>query len=207
MTRKELKLNAKSQLQGNWGSAISGVLIILIIEFCVNTLSERVYNDLSLYLVVSLISSIIYLPLCLGMAILFLKIARNKEVGYLDVFLGYKNIWKVIGVTILSSIIILLGYICFIVPGIILSYMYSQIYFVLADNPNIGIVECLRKSRELMVGEKLNFFVLELSFILWMLLVVVTFGVASIYVMPYYETVLANFYIDIKRKKYLSTLN
>ena len=140
------------------------------------------------------------------MATLFLKIARKEEVGYSDVFLGYKNIWKVIGVTILSSIIIFLGYICFVVPGIILSYMYSQIYFVLADNPNIGIVECLRQSRELMVNEKLNFFVLELSFILWMLLVVFTFGIASIYVIPYYETVLANFYIDIKHKKYLNSL-
>jgi len=206
MTRKELKLKAKSQLQGNWGSAISGVLIILIIEFFVNTLSNRVYNDLSLYLVLSLILSMIYIPLCLGMSILFLKIARNEDVGYLDVFLGYKNTWKVIGVTILSSIIIFLGYIFFVIPGIILSYMYSQIYFVLVDNPDIGVIECLRKSRELMVGEKLNFFVLELSFILWILLVLVTFGIASIYVMPYYETVLANFYIDIKRKKYLNSL-
>jgi len=148
----------------------------------------------------------IYIPLCLGMSILFLKIARNEDVGYLDVFLGYKNTWKVIGVTILSSIIIFLGYIFFVIPGIILSYMYSQIYFVLVDNPDIGVIECLRKSRELMVGEKLNFFVLELSFILWILLVLVTFGIASIYVMPYYETVLANFYIDIKRKKYLNSL-
>lgn len=201
MTRKELKLKAKSQLQGNWGSAIFGVLIIFIIESCLNLLSGMVYSDSLWNLLITLITFIIYIPLCLGMATLFLKIARKEEVGYSDVFLGYKNIWKVIGVTILSSIIIFLGYICFVVPGIILSYMYSQIYFVLADNPNIGIVECLRQSREIMVNEKLNFFVLELSFILWMLLVVFTFGIASIYVIPYYETVLANFYIDIKSKK------
>ena len=98
------------------------------------------------------------------------------------------------------EIIICIGFIILIIPGIILSIMYSQVYYILAENPSIGIVECLKKSRLMMCGQKWNYFVLMLSFILWGILTAITCGIAGLYVVPYYEATFTNFYLDIKNK-------
>ena len=60
--------------------------------------------------------------------------------------------------------------------------------------------EAIRESKEIMNGHKMDFFVLSLSFIPWILLVYVTLGIASIYVMPYMQLTYTNFYHNIKRQ-------
>ena len=55
---------------------------------------------------------------------------------------------KVIGVTILMCLIVMLGYICFIIPGIILTLSYSLVPIILIKKPELGIVETLKYSRE-----------------------------------------------------------
>ena len=89
----------------------------------------------------------------------------------------------------------------FIIPGIIKSFAYSQTLLILADNPKMTAGEAQAKSIEMMNGHKMDYFVLGLSFIPWLLLVGITFGIASIYVMPYMETTYVNFYKEISGKK------
>jgi uncharacterized membrane protein len=61
-------------------------------------------------------------------------------------------------------------------------------------------MQCIRESKEMMVGHKWEFFVLELSFILWQLLGLVTCGLAFIYVYPYMKVTFANYYNAVKPK-------
>ena len=78
------------------------------------------------------------------------------------------------------------------------SYSYAMTWYVLADHPEMGANEAITKSKEIMQGHRMELFILQLSFIGWFLLGSITFGLAYIYVIPYMETTIANFYNEIK---------
>ncbi len=199
-TRKDMKLEAKKSLKGNWGVSIALVFVLIAIcgalEWVLTYYSDRMYIG-----VLSIVISLITIPLVLGKTIYFLKLTKGEDSKFQDLFSGFNNILKVIGVAILSDVIIIIGYILLIIPGIIFTFMLSQVYYILAENPEIGIIECLKESKRLMEGKKIDYFVLMLSFILWGILTGLTLGLAGLYVIPYYEATIANFYLSIKSQK------
>lgn len=130
-----------------------------------------------------------------------LKVAnRDNTMSYGDLFASTKYLLKALGLSIMIALFTILWSLLFIIPGIIAAYRYSQAIFVLVENPDKGVMQCIRESREMMVGHKWEFFVLELSFILWQLLVLVTCFLANIYVYPYTMVTYANYYNAIKPK-------
>lgn len=91
-----------------------------------------------------------------------------------------------------------------IVPGIIKNYSYSQAALIYAEDVKNGrqiasATEYLTESREMMQGHKLELFVLDLTFIGWWILVGLTFGLLSIYVLPYYTAARAEFFISLQK--------
>ena len=70
--------------------------------------------------------------------------------------------------------------------------------FILAENPELTASEALAKSQSMMKGHKMELFILELSFIGWYFVVALTFGIAALYVAPYMQATMANFYNSIK---------
>ncbi|MCK8624570.1 DUF975 family protein [Apilactobacillus xinyiensis] len=109
-----------------------------------------------------------------------------------------KYFWGTIFIGILSYILTVLWTILLIIPGIIKSLAYSQAIYIYRDaadkGEHLSYMDAITKSRQLMDGHKWEFFVLQLSFIGWHLLVIVTFGLAALYVTPYYNLTMANFY-------------
>ena len=198
LTRKELKLNAKEQLRNNCGVSIAVIITLSLIGALIGYIFRGYQDVTSILTVESVVIAIVTSPLNLGVAILFLNIANKREAKYGDLFSGFNKILKVVGITILVDIIVFIGLILFIIPGIILSFRYSQVYYILAENPDIGIVECLKESGKIMKGRKWDYFVLSLSFILWYILMIFTFGIAGLYVIPYYQATITNFYLQIK---------
>lgn len=85
-----------------------------------------------------------------------------------------------------------------IVPGIIKSFSYAMAMYIWSENKEMGALEAINKSKKMMDGHKMDYFVLGLSFIGWILLGCITLGIALIYVIPYMETTMANFYNSIK---------
>ena len=81
--------------------------------------------------------------------------------------------------------------------GIIKACAYSQAMYLLSLNKGKSALECLRESEQLMKGHKMDYFKLQLSFIGWWILVVITLGIASLWVVPYYNATMATFFIDI----------
>jgi len=77
---------------------------------------------------------------------------------------------------------------------------YSMTIFILADNPNLTGMQALKESIRIMDGNKSKLFGLELSFTVWLLISIVTFGLALVFVLPYMMMTLVNFYKDIKNK-------
>ena len=121
---------------------------------------------------IAIISFILYLVLnsmlSFGLYKTYLDAARMKEVQIGNLFSNIKFWSKMIGVLVYRYIIIALGYIL-IVPGIIFTMKYLLAPFILIDNPDISVSECIRKSSELVNGRKWNLFCLCVSYIGWLL--------------------------------------
>ena len=91
----------------------------------------------------------------------------------------------------------------FIVPGIINGLEYLMIPYILAENPGMDRREAFAISKRMMDGEKWNAFVLQLSFIGWLIVAVITCGLVGIfYVTPYMEATFAELYAYNKGKAY-----
>lgn len=90
----------------------------------------------------------------------------------------------------------------FIVPGIIKMYSYRMVPFILADNPEMSSTDIITKSREMMNGHKWDAFVLDLSFLGWLILSALTCGILSIfYVNPYIFETNAELYLALKNEQ------
>ena len=91
----------------------------------------------------------------------------------------------------------------FIIPGIVKSYEYMMIPYLLAEHPEMTRQEAFAESKQMMDGNKWDAFVLDLSFIGWFILEKISFGLAGLFfVRPYYETVFAELYEANKQKAY-----
>ena len=82
----------------------------------------------------------------------------------------------------------------FVIPGIIAAYRYALVPYLMAEDPELSVGDAIERSKQLMVGRKWKLFCLQLSFIGWLLLCGVTFGIASLWIAPYMEMAETAFY-------------
>lgn len=196
--RSELKQNAKDQLKNNWGLAIGIIIVCTLISSIPNLLVEIDSESFAISIIIPIITLVITGPLTIGQCKFFINLANRSNPKFSDLWYGFNNMLRAIGVTLLVGVIVFIGTILFIIPGIILAFMYSQVYYIMAENPEMSIMNCLKESARIMKGHKMDLFILELSFIGWGILMVITLGIAGLYVLPYYNATLTNFYLDIK---------
>lgn len=142
----------------------------------------------------NLYSLLISGPMTLGYAMFAISIFRRRETSPAEVFYGFERFGKAFGLYIVMSIFIFLWTLLLIVPGIIAAFRYSMSFYILADNPNIGVMEALNESKRMMQGNKWKFFCLNLSFIGWGFLCVFTMGIGYLWLGPYIEVTLIAFY-------------
>lgn len=196
MNRVEIKNFAKEKLSGNLGSIWKILIIALGISLASTCVLSILFNKMDADFLDSLLG-ILMMPLGIGTTAFFISLIENENFEAKDLFKYYHDFVKVIGVTILMGLIIMLGYICFIIPGIILTLSYSLVPIILIKKPELGIVETLKYSREKMQGHKLDTFVLGLSFIGWAILGTLTFGILYIWLYPYMQLTFTKFYLNI----------
>ncbi len=188
MTRVELKTAAKEQIKGKIGILFVMFLIIfaiMLVCFFIPFIGR--------------IASFIITPaFSLSLCMIYLTLAKQQDISVGDVFSGFNQTGRALWLNILISIFTFLWSCLLIIPGIIKSYSYSMAFYILADNPELTAREALSKSKEIMNGHKMDLFVLQLSFIGWYLLTLITFGLVGIYAIPYINSTTANFYNSIK---------
>ena len=145
-----------------------------------------IYGSARLFFVWSLLKIVLFNPLEVGCQRFFLKNGNGKaELGEILYPLknGYLNAVKTL---FLRDLYIALWAMLFVVPGIVKTYSYLLVPYLLAENPHMATREAFRISRDTMKGQKLNAFFLQLSFIGWNLLATVTYSLVGIfYVYPY----------------------
>lgn len=202
MDRAYLKSKAKEQLRGRWGLAI---ITVFVSNFFINTtnFSQGLKFVIDVSPKVSLTFNFITLILggviSTGLSKFLLNFTTNtEEPKFKDLFSYFNIFFKSLGLFVLIGIITLFGTIFLIIPGIIVALMYSQAFYILAEDPSKGIFECLEESSRLMSGHKWEFFVLGLSFIGWWLLAGLTLGIGGLWVEPYQKVTETNFYLNLK---------
>lgn len=193
-TNKEYRDMAYKAMSGNWGisAVIYAIYMVVASVLSVNTNPESAgLHQLIL---------IILMPMGWGVGVMFLDMIRGKKLTHYWLIDGYRNgnLWPVLGTTLLQGIYIFLWTLCLIIPGIIKNYSYIMTPFVLLDQPELKFDAAIERSMQLMKGYKWKFFCLQLSFIGWVLLSMLTLGIGFLFLIPYMQTAAAFFYEDLK---------
>ncbi|MEX1377964.1 MAG: DUF975 family protein [Eubacteriales bacterium] len=141
-------------------------------------------------------------PLAVGCFRFFGSSAEYPHNNMSPVGYGFKqgNYLKIVGGMLIKNLYLFFWFLLFIIPGIIKSYSYRMVPYILAANPNMGANEAITMSRKMMDGEKWNTFVLDLSFLGWFILGALLFGIGTLFVLPYYYSTDAQLYLAIKEK-------
>ena len=122
---------------------------------------------------------------------------ENPELG--EIFSGFKgNYLNVVKIMFLMDLKTLLWLFLFIVPGIIKAYEYSMIPYLLAENPNLSADEAFSLSKQMTTGQKADLFVLDLSFIGWIILGLICCGIGILFVLPYPQATRAEVYLNLR---------
>jgi len=202
-TNQGYKNRALASLSGKWDKAIIAAIIFLFITIIVSQVIGLPFSSEAGAGSASLIWTILCFPLMWGFAVFFLNLIRGKRIEWDNVFDGYKNNeWSRVGITyILMYVYIFLWTLLLIIPGIIKTLSYGMTPYILKDNPELSGNAAIEKSMRMMDGHKMELFWLELSFIGWIILSVLTFGIGFVLLEPYLNTSLAHFYEDLKKQQ------
>jgi uncharacterized membrane protein len=210
----ELKIRAKENLDGKWLVAIAVCVVawLLVEAFTSNNGANASFryvmengrfvrvagNGNPFKGLMSLVGFIIGGPIYFGVAAYFLKLARREPAEFSELFSGFSLFKTNFVLNFFIMLFTVLWAILLIIPGIIAAIKYSMAYYIVNDNPGIGALEAINRSKEMMDGHKMRFFEMWLGFLGWFILGAVTFGLGMIYAIPYYRAAKANFYLDLK---------
>lgn len=199
MNRLEIKLKAKEILKDKFKDFWKGYGIVLAISLAVSLILELLLNDGIIKDALNLVCSFFLSTLTVGFYSYILKMIRNEKYSKDDIFKYVGNVFPIISISLLISIFTFLWSILFIIPGIIAALSYSMAYYIYAENQDKMPMDYINESKQMMKGYKMDLFIFILSFIGWMLLSVVTFGIALIYVIPYVSISEAIYYDELKK--------
>ena len=132
-----------------------------------------------------------------GNMIYSLHVVREEKADYGNLLDGFAIFVRVIVLSIMEALIVSALAMLFVIPGLIFAYRYRQAMYLLIDHPDRSPIECLRASGAMMKGHKWELFVLDLSFLGWML-VQWLLSPFAIWLMPYQSLTYANYYRTLR---------
>lgn len=215
-SRAQLKANAKQVLKRTYwtgflvmilmgvltaGQGGSGLLLRLQSDFGLNV----AYGTIASIGAFSLIYSIFLSnPLVVGKNYYFLRSREyDPEVSNIFSRFGNGNYKNVVVTMLLVNVKVFLWSLLFIIPGIIKSYEYRFVSYIIAENPSISYQRAFEISKDMTDGIKFQIFLMELSFLGWYILGTLLLGVGVFFVNPYFEAAFAELYMA-QRAKVLS---
>ena len=198
---KNYKERALANLENRWFDAAIVALVYYIIYQGINWLVTTFMSQES-GLVFNFIWILACMPLTWSFAVMFLDFIRGEKLESGKLFEGYKDLSRVFVTYLLYFIAVTIGLILFFVPGIIIAFMFAQTPYILRDDKDLGAIDVLKKSADMMKGHKMQLFLLYLSFIGWAILAVLTLGIGFLFLSPYINTTLAHYYEDLKKESF-----
>lgn len=214
-TNQELKNSALAALKGNWAPAVLGAIfftfatcLITSPGYCsnmaafgmpffdsINPKVLKIFSNSSF-----LLNFFLLYPLSLGYSVAHKELLQNGDAAITrnTVRLAFSDYVRNAVSILLVYLYTILWTLLFIVPGIIKGLAYSLTPFIVKDNPQLSPNQAINLSMKMMKGHKFDLFYLYLSFIGWILLAMLTLGIGLLWVIPYMQTSMAAFYLDVK---------
>ena len=227
--RKELKQKAKEVLRKSyWQAFLVSIILVFVsgggtpptlnLNFGSSDSSISIGNDfdwamLAPFLIIGIVIIIIVMILAFAFRIFlcfpleagsmrYFKRAAEGEVNlnHLGYSFNRQRYMDIVKAMLWRAFLNFLWYLLLIIPGIIKSYSYSLVPFLLSDNPNIGYRRAVDLSRQMTRGHKFRIFVLDLSFLGWLILgmLLLVFGV--LFVLPYINATKAELYLALRQE-------
>ena len=188
-TNAEIRHEALSLMKGNWGTAI----VIVLISSIISGLSSMLYYIPTVF---------VAFPLSIGVAITFMHFVRGTQKLSIEsafsVFTAEKY-WKSVALALLMYVYTLLWTLLFIVPGVIKSLSYTLAPYIWADNPELTADQAIEQSMKMMEGHKTDLFLIVLGIAVLSLLSGILLFIPLIWLLPYFQAVVAKFYEEVKR--------
>ncbi len=212
MKNSEIIKKSKSLLKSNYGKVmfpyfitcfIIGLFINIQDLFIIILNIAEVESEIA-FQITGIVSPIIYLIvfscLSIGLASFSLSIANKQEIRSNKLFEGFKIIPKATAIGLIQWIITLIGFVLLIIPGIILSLMCSQVYYIAKKNPDLDVIEVFKRSFQLMKGNKWQLFLLYLRYTLFFLLSFFTLFIWALWLIPQFHVANALFHEKISNE-------
>ncbi|WP_338217525.1 DUF975 family protein [Lacticaseibacillus salsurivasis] len=197
MNRAQLKAQAKARLSGKWGWALVLVLVGTIFASLIGGITVGILELMTL----------------VGLNFSFLRLIDDDDQGhglFNNIFSGFTGPrpMAVFLNTLLTSIFTALWGLLLVIPGVVKALAYAQVPYILADmqqaGAEIGATDAITASRQLMQGHKWEYFVLQLSFVGWGLLAVLTAGIGFLWLSPYIQATNAAYYRQLAGDRFLN---
>lgn len=132
-----------------------------------------------------------------GLAAYNINLVQRRPQSAFSTLFGYFQYYgRVILLYLFMSLFTFLWSLLFIIPGIIAAYRYALAPYLMAQNPNLTAMEAINQSKQIMNGRKMDLFVLELTFIGWGLLSMLTCGIGTFWLTAYINAAKSAFYLD-----------
>ncbi len=215
--RKKYKNFAKKQLSGRWGVPILVTFVVFIISsiFSIpdilqlsrsgyfmaiwNNDSVAALNALdavkSTSFITSIVSMIISAILEVATVGVYIKMSRSPEpVFFSDFIEGFNNWARATLGALWQYLWVFLWTLLFVIPGIIKTIAYSQMYYIIAEYKDVSVTKAMRISIEITKGHKWDLFVMYLSFLGWEILAAFTLGILNLWLLPYMNMTYINAY-------------
>jgi len=187
-SNSELRQEALDTLKGNWGPAIGTYLVFMIITVVMQKIP----------VVGGLASLILTGPLSLGIIIYTLKFSRQQDYKLEQIFDGFKDFTRALVTYLLMALYVILWSLLLVFPGVMVALSYSMVFFVLADEPELSYSEALEKSKRMMYGYRWKYFFMNLVFVGFAILAILTLGIGLLWLIPFMYISYAKFYENIK---------
>ena len=217
--RAELKEKAKAKLKGFYWQAFLVSLILVITGGSHNRLdlsssggstgtTDVGGSEFALEIaLIAVFGILIFLALRIFLGYIlevggrkyFIELSQgHSEISYLLKYFNKKYYLNLIAALLFRALYIFLWSLLLIIPGIIKMYEYRFVPYIMAENPELEHSRALNLSREMTRGQKMDIFVLDLSFLGWFILGALFFGIGILFVQPYYDAVNAELYQKLK---------
>ncbi len=220
MDRVAIKEEARTKIKGNiwnilWPLLVIGVLESVIfsifgggnhnafVNVDVTNLDFKAIMDTTdtSFSPINLLLNILFNIVNVAYLKYILNFVRTGKFEFNDIIDCIKSKWiNILGVSVIEYLVISVGFILFIIPGIILALGLTMSSLIVIDT-DLGPVESIKKSWEMMKGYKWNYFVFILSFLGWILLTPFTLGLLFIWLIPYMTVAEIIYYERLKEKK------
>lgn len=198
LLRPELRNQSLAKLRSKWTQPVVAALIVAVVSAFMQV-GARVQSA-ALISIGTLVALFIAENLQYGFSVGMLRFNRGRENTVNEMIsAGFKEDYgRVLGLMLLSSALVLLWSLLLIIPGLIKSYAFKMAPYIAEDHPELGPMECLKRSEILMHGHKLDLLILHLSYIGWFFLGILTLGIGLLWVGPWMEMAQVEFYEELK---------